>query len=323
MSNEARWWLFIHQIPPKPAYLRVKIGRRLARLGAVAIKATVYALPHTEAAAEDLQWVSREIVAGGGEATLVEARFAGGLSDEEVIGLFHEAREADYAALVGEATRTESTMPGEISSGDERRGGWEAEVGRYEKQLGELIAIDFFGAPGQRAAALVVARLRGRLQPPAPVAMARGEGFDEYRGRTWVTRAGVHVDRIASAWLIRRFIDAGASFAFVAPREHVPGKGQVRFDMFDAEFTHEGEDCTFEVLVRRFGLAVPGLAAIAEVIHDIDVKDGKFGRPETPGVAALIAGLALRCRDDEQRLRAGAELFDSLLSYFERKKSHA
>lgn len=320
MSNEARWWLFIHQIPPKPAYLRVKIGRRLARLGAVPIKATVYALPHTEAAAEDLQWLSREIVGGGGEATLVEARFAGGLSDEEVIGLFNEARDADYAALVSEAVKIEATMPDAISSGDGRRPGWEAEVGRYEKQLAELVTIDFFGAPGKQAAVILVASLRARLQPPVALAEPRGEAFDAYRNRVWVTRAGVHVDRIASAWLIRRFLDAAAVFKFVPPKGYAPEPGEIRFDMFDAEFTHEGEDCTFEVLVRRFGLDVPGLGAIAEIIHDIDVKDGKYKRPETEGVASLIAGLALRCRDDEQRLALGVDLFDSLLAYFERKK---
>jgi hypothetical protein len=106
---------------------------------------------------------------------------------------------------------------------------------------------------------------------------------DQYQGRTWVTRTGVHVDRIASAWLIRRFIDRDATFKFVPAKGYAPEPGEVRFDMFEAEFSHEGDLCTFEVLCARFALAEPGLAAVAELVHDIDVKDGKFGRPETAG----------------------------------------
>src|SRR5512135_2488842 len=100
---EARWMLLIHQIPPRPAYLRVKVGRHLHRIGAVAIKNSVYALPRNEETQEDLQWVLREIVKGGGDASIVEARFVEGLSDEQVIGLFQEAREEDYRELAGQA----------------------------------------------------------------------------------------------------------------------------------------------------------------------------------------------------------------------------
>ena len=144
--------------------------------------------------------------------------------------------------------------------------------------------------------------------------------LDQYQGRTWVTRTGVHVDRIASAWLIRRFIDPDATFKFVPAKGYAPEPGELRFDMFDAEFSHEGDLCTFEVLCARFALAEPGLCAVAELIHDIDVKDGKFGRPETAGLAAQIAGLALLHREDEARLSRGAELFDELLTYFAKKK---
>ena len=143
---------------------------------------------------------------------------------------------------------------------------------------------------------------------------------DQYQGRTWVTRTGVHVDRIASAWLVRRLIDPAASFKFVPAKGYAPAPGEVRFDMFEAEFSHEGDLCTFEVLCARFELKEPGLAAVAELVHDIDVKDGKFGRAEAPGLAAQIAGLALLHREDEARLQRGAELFDELLAYFARKR---
>ena len=322
-SNDARWWLFIHQIPPKPAYLRVKIGRRLARLGAVQIKATVYALPRTDSAAEDLQWVAREIVAGGGEATLVEARFAEGLTDAEVVRMFSDAREADYSALIDDARKTDSAMPARVELEDERRASFEGEVARLERHLAEIVAIDFFGAPSSESAAALIGAVRAKLQATSPRADKSAEARAAYAGRVWVTRAGVHIDRIASAWLIRTFIDPEALFKFVAPKGYAPAPREVRFDMFDAEFTHEGEDCTFEVLLRRFEVSEPGLSAVAEVIHDIDVKDGKFGRPETAGLAALIAGLALRCRDDEQRIAEGGAMLADLAAYYARRKTDA
>jgi hypothetical protein len=160
-----------------------------------------------------------------------------------------------------------------------------------------------------------------RLHPDGGRRSARadGTGVDELRGRVWVTRKGVHIDRIASAWLIRRF-DPDARFKFVPPKGHRPSANEVRFDMFEAEFTHEGDLCTFEVLIARLGLEDRGLTAIAEIVHDVDVKDGKFGRPEVPGIERLIAGIAMGSKDDEERLARGAAVFDSLYEYFRRKQ---
>ncbi|HVG44561.1 MAG TPA: chromate resistance protein ChrB domain-containing protein, partial [Longimicrobium sp.] len=149
---------------------------------------------------------------------------------------------------------------------------------------------------------------------PRPRDLATGE---ELRGRTWVTRSGVFVDRIASAWLIRRFVDPEAHFRFIGEAKHRPAPDEVRFDMFEAEFTHEGDRCTFEVLLERLGLHDDGaLAAVAEVVHDIDLKDGKFGRPETPGIELLLAGIARAEPDDERRIERGAALFDALYASF-------
>ncbi len=134
----------------------------------------------------------------------------------------------------------------------------------------------------------------------------------QYRGRTWVTRAGVKVDRMASAWLIRKFIDPQARFRFVAAKGYQPEGDELRFDMFDAEFTHEGDLCTFEVLVQRFGLQDPALQAIAEIVHDVDLKDAKYRRQEAPGIGQLVSGIAAAQADDEERLRRGVALFDDL-----------
>ena len=141
--------------------------------------------------------------------------------------------------------------------------------------------------------------------------------------RTWVTRKGIHIDRIACAWLIRRFIDKHPTFKFVPARGYAPAPREIRFDMFDAEFTHDGELCSFEVMLRAFDLKDPALRALAEVIHDVDLKDAKFGRDETPGVDHLIAGIAWLHGEDEARLEHGGAVFDALYNYFLRRKSGA
>jgi hypothetical protein len=313
--------LLIHQIPPKPNYLRVKVGRRLQRIGAMALKNTVYVLPWTDAALEDFQWVRQEIVEGGGDATIVDGQLVDGLTDREVEALFREARDADYAEVANEARRVADDLPPAPLDEDRRRT-LETEIGRLERWLDEITSIDFFAAAGREAAAGLVAGLRARSEPPRDAVRMRSPSSAgaSYRRRTWVTRAGVHVDRIASAWLIRHFIDTEATFKFVPARGYVPEPGELRFDMFEAEFSHEGDLCTFEVLVRRMGLSQPGLRGVAEVVHDIDLKDGKFGRLETAGVAALIAGLALLHRDDEARLARGFELFDELFAFYAKRK---
>jgi hypothetical protein len=319
-DQTARWLMLIHQIPPKPAYLRVKVGRRLARIGAVALKNTVYVLPRNESAREDFQWVLREVTGAGGEATLLDAHLVDGLSDPEVEALFRNARDVDYAAIAEEARALEQRL-GAVSPDDELRRQVEPELSRLERRIEEVASIDFFGATGREPAHGLLAALRSHITPrtvppPSPEKNMR----DEHRDRTWVTRTGVHIDRIASAWLIRRFIDPGATFKFVPAKGYVPESRELRFDMFEAEFSHEGDLCTFEVLCARFSLTEPGLGTVAELIHDIDVKDGKFGRLETPGLAAQIAGLALLHRDDEARLARGAELFDELLTYFAKRR---
>ena len=150
---------------------------------------------------------------------------------------------------------------------------------------------------------------------PAGAAIAK-PGLGELKGRPWVTRRGIKVDRIGSAWFIRRFLDPDARFLFVDPGGYTHSPGHIRFDMFEGEFTHEGDLCTFEVLLRWSGIQEPALQAVAEVVHDIDLKDGKYGRPEAAGLAPIIAGMALRHAEDAARLGEGSALFESLYSSF-------
>jgi len=303
--------LLIHQLPPKPDYFRVKIWRRLQRIGAVAIKNSVYVLPHTEQASEDFQWLRREIVAGGGEASVCQAAFVDGLSDGQVEALFRAQRDAEYAELARAAAEVARESGGGGGGGGESSG----EVARLERRLAEIVALDHFGAPGRRPAETALNRARQRRKPAGPRVAASGPTRPVH-GRTWVTRSGVHVDRIASAWLIRRFVDPKARFRFVAAQDARTAPDELRFDMFEADYTHEGDRCTFETLVARFGLADPGLAAIGELVHDIDCKDGKFGRSETAGLERMITGIVRRHAADEARVERGAAVLDDLYEAF-------
>lgn len=321
-SVEGRWLLLIHQIPPKPNYFRVKIWRRLQRLGAVAIKNSVYVLPKTEQAQEDFQWVLREITEGGGDASICEARFVEGLSDDQVEGLFQVARDADYAQIAQDARRLTKTLPTASLIGDDRRTQLEADFTRLKRHLAEVVAIDFFGAPGREAAeglvSAVEARMHGNQGGIRHSHSARAHRQNLQR-KTWVTRKGIHVDRMACSWLIRRFIDLEARFKFVPAKGYKPLANEIRFDMFEAEFTHEGDRCSMEVLIERVGLDDAALRPIAEIVHDIDLKDSKFERQETIGIERLIAGIAMAHKNDETRLSRGAAVFDDLYEYFKRK----
>ena len=315
---EPRWLLLLHQIPKKPDYLRVKVWRRLQRLGAVSIKNAVYALPRSEERNEDLQWVMREIVAGGGEATLVEANLVQGLRDVEVEALFNKARDADYEELVDQIRAASKLFPkrGKLKEGARRK--IEVEMERLQRRLEEIAAIDFFHASSRETAAGLLEELRQKRESePAAATDAEPE---KYRGRTWVTRKGIHVDRMASAWLIRRFIDRAAKFKWVAPKGYVPVDGELRFDMYEAEFTHVGNLCSFEVLMQRTGQTDRALQTIAEIVHDIDIKDERYRRPETAGVASLVAGIALTSADDDERLARASAALDQLYEVFSRKR---
>lgn len=318
------WLVLIHQLPPKPPYLRVKVWRRLHTLGAVPIKNSVYVLPNTDDAREDFEWMLREITEAGGEASLCEARLVHGLTDGEIRSSFRNAREADYRAIAKELRELgHATIPsGNRAMTPESRGRLQSALPRYRKRLEDVVAIDFFSADGRPAVEGLLTDLERRLGPP-DVARAPAHAGDrrpeDVRGSVWVTRTGVHIDRVASAWLIRRFIDPEARFKFVPSRGYEPRKGEIRFDMFDAEYTHEGDLCTFEVLLQRFGVTDNGLRALAEIVHDIDLKVTTYGRPETPGVDHLVAGVAWMHADDDARLTHGAAVFDALHAYLSRK----
>jgi len=313
------WLLLIHQLPAKPAYARVKVWRRLQALGAVTVKGAVYALPANAETQEDFAWLAKEIVEAGGEAMICEAALVEGLSDHEMQGLFDQARDEDYAKIAAEAREIATRRSEDMT--DRELAETASQVTRLRKQLDAVVAIDFFGANGRLAAQGLVSGLEANLQKEdAMPAVEPAPAPGPLSNRTWVTRRGVQIDRIASAWLIRRFIDKAASFKFVPSSGYQPEPGELRFDMFEGEFTHRGDRCTFEVLLGHTALSDPALGAIGEIVHDIDLKDDKYGRAETAGVKSLIAGIAMPGADDEQRLARGAVLLDGLYDSFALKK---
>jgi hypothetical protein len=316
-----RWLLLVHQLPPKPAYFRVKIWRRLNDLGAVLVKNAVYALPANAETQEDFEWLLREITEGGGEAVVFEARLIDGLSDHQVRELFNSVRDDAYHEVAEEARAIISELSGRLEP--EKRTELKSRLTRLRTRRDQLVAIDFFGANGRETADGLIGQIQETLaiEKDTEPMTAPARDIKDLKGRVWVTREGVHVDRIASAWLIKHFIDPDSSFKFVPARGYAPVAGELRFDMFDAEFTHEGDRCTFEVLLAHAGLdSDRALQAISEIVHDIDLKDGKFAREEATGIKTLIASICMATADDEERLARGKGIFDDLYRYFQKKR---
>ena len=311
-----QWLLLTHHIPPHPAYFRVKVRRRLTRLGAVLLKNSVYVLPHGDDALQDFQWLRQEIEREGGEATICEAVFVDGATDARLVEQFSEAREEDYREVVLSADALLQDMDG-ATPDEQSLASVITKMSKIERRLEEVIAMDFFAAPGRATAQGVLLRLRDSVRPTTDgCAVERGPGPPVSTGRTWVTRTGIKVDRIASAWLIRRFIDVAARFEFVPAQGYEPAEGVLRFDMFEGEYTHVGDACTFETLLNEFDLGDPALVALGQIIHDIDCKDEKFGRAETVGVASLINGITNGHVDDDVRLDRGGSALDDLYEHF-------
>jgi hypothetical protein len=320
--REARWLLLIHQIPPKPNYLRVKIGRRLQKIGAVAVKNSVYALPNTDECQEQFTWVAREVADGGGDSSICESDFVGDRSNDGVEELFNAARAADLEALAVQARALKKGLGRKRRLDDGSRAELEGALARIRKQLADLVALDFFGAPGRQSLDAILVELEARLESPGSTPTTEAVIEPRPQGRRWVTRKSIHVDRMASAWLIRGFIDSAASFKFVPGKGYAPEPGELRFDMFEAEYTHQGDCCTFEVLLSRFDLTHDAaLVAVAEVVHDIDLRDSKFARRETAGVERLVAGIAAGHDEDEARLAAACVVFQGLYEGFKRRRA--
>ena len=306
----AAWLVLILSFPVHPSSLRVKAWRRLRAIGAVALKNSVYLLPFTPENQEQFQWLTQEVQKDRGEATLLTVDQIQNLKPAEVVRLFQQARDQDYRA-VAERYRT-------ILRGLERRGKGrtaarrDEELARLGRELERIREIDFFEAAGYQEVKRLQETIQMRQHPQAsqPTAIHPTTPLESLRGRRWVTRPRPHVDRIGSAWLIKRFIDPEAQFVFARPEEF-PGDA-VPFDALGAEFGHQGEDCTFETLLKRSGLRDRRLAQLAEIVHEVDLRDEKFDHEEARGIDLALRGLLASFKDDQEVLTHGFVLFDGL-----------
>ena len=303
--------LLLVGLPPRPSSLRVRVWRRLRSLGAVPLKRSAYLLPDTPDRYEDFQWLAQEIQREGGDATLIRVQQIENVTPAEILRMFHEARDADYRQLAARYRKALQGLDRKSAAASSRT---HEELTRLSRDHQRIRDIDYFDAPGgaevRRLEEAIAMRNRrpesARREPPAAPAL----DLTTLRGRRWATRPRPHVDRIASAWLIKRFIDPDAEFVFAEPSAF--SADVIPFDTPGVELTHQGEDCTFETLIKRTRLRDRRLTVIAEIVHEADLRDGKFAREEARGIDVAIRALLAASPDDRQVLAQGMALFEGL-----------
>jgi hypothetical protein len=295
------WLLLTFTLPAKRASERVEIWRKLQRYGTVPLGNSGYLLPSTPSTEEWFQWLATAIRKYGGDASVVRVESIDNISSAQLVGRFSEARTREYQQLIEELDALASNL--EKARANSR-------LGRLRTRFQEIVEVDFFDSPLQR-------RVQELLEQAAlsravkPMAQSGRINVKDYKGRVWVTRPRPGVDRCASAWLIRRFIDRKARFTF-APEDRVPS-GAVPFDMFHGEgFGHRGDDCTFETLKKQFRIRDRRVAVIGQIIHDADLLDDRFGRKEGYGIDEILKGWARQRLADDELLARGVELIEGL-----------
>lgn len=309
------WLILIHQIPAKPTYFRAKIWRRLQQIGAIPIKQAVYAMPKTGQCLEDLSWIAKEISDQGGEAILLNSSLLEGLTDRQLINIFEKTRRADYEKILGDAQSLMDSFKS-LQVDDRHLSDCRVTFRKLKKSFTSTVDIDFFPVPEQVQARTLLDALEATINQPSEKDDIHITKKKSHSGQTWVTRRNVYVDRIASSWFIKRFIDNEVSFKFIAETHYNPMEHELRFDMHDAEYTHQGNMCTFEVLVQTFCPQDRGLQQIAKLIHDIDLKDDSFGLPETPGIQIVLDSIVATQKDDLKRIEQASTIFDGLLKSY-------
>jgi len=276
-------------------------------MGAVQIKTSTYLLPDEPAQYEQFQWLAQQIRDYGGDSTLVRAEEIEGLTKEKVIAMFNDARSKDYAelrkSLQGFIGRRKK-MDAETAA---------AELERLMRQFREIREVDFFDSARGHDVAMLLRRAEGRSRTGQLAVL----DAKQYQCKTWLTRPRPEIDRVGSAWLISKFIDRKPKFVFAPSADAVPGA--IPFDMLDAEFSHHGNYCTFETLIRRFAIRDKVVAKIGEMIHDADLDDARFQRIEAVGIDRVLKGWAKQGLTDQEILRRGFECFDALYTFLQRR----
>ena len=320
-TRRRRWLLFVHQLPTHPSNLRVSTWRRLQQLGALPLKQAVYVLPDTPASREDFEWLKTEVKGAGGEALVFAADNVDAWSEDALVNEFRQSRQSAYAELARDAENALKRAGRTRQPRGTRAPAVRRLLDLFTQRLSAIESIDFFGSAGRDRVIGLLKQLEDRSARSASsgsrAAAGKAGDLKNCQARLWVTRPRPGVDRMASAWLIRRFIDPRARFGFAGDRSSVPDQG-IPFDMFGVEFSHQNDGCTFETLCSVFGIDEPAVSRLAAIVHDLDLKDGRFGAAEASTVGALIDGLQLAHQDDHALLEQGITLFDSLYRAFAR-----
>ena len=311
------WLVFSYSLPAKASSSpRVTLWRRLQRLGAITPKAGVYVLPERDECVEAFQWLAQEVQHAKGEAVVMRVERFEGLSDQQLIDLFHDACREKYLGLESEAAEVEKALSAMKNA--KSNAGILDYLERLQKRYTDTARVDFFESlEGRRVAAklrVIEQSLRTRISGVPHVAVVE---VAEYKKRRWVTRPRPHVDRLACVWLIRRFIDPSATIRY-SPE---PDAKEVSFDMRDAVFGHTGNLCTFETMLTAFELKDTALQTIAEIVHEIDIRDGRYTRPETGGIEIILKGWLLEGLPDSELESQGMSLFEALYTAFSPRPS--
>ncbi len=302
------WLLLLYALPTRHGSRRVGLWRTLKKVGAVALKTSASLLPDTPAHYERFQWLAKQIRDDGGEAVVVRTAEIEGMNPGQIYATFNEARAEDYSELITELTALLSVNRRKVEAA------FEPALERLRGRLAEVQRIDFFSCPRAQDALMLFGKAERLRSPRAKLARAARVKVATFRNKTWLTRPRPEIDRVASAWMIKRFIDPQARFVFAPkPAEH---PGAIPYDMIDVEFTHHGDDCTFETLLKRFGLADRTLHRLGEMIHEADLNDGKFAAVEAIGIDRMLKGLGHLGWSDEQILQHGFVSFDALFARF-------
>ncbi|CAN5126912.1 chromate resistance protein [soil metagenome] len=302
-----RWIALSYSLPAEStSSRRVALWRRVRRLGAVSLSGGFYLLPANEETVESFRWLAEEIRAAGGAAFALRVEGFEDDGERDVIDLVQRARDEEYADIASRAVDLGNAA--READADDRPAIGE-HLDKLRKRFAEARRIDFFHAPAGKGAASAIDRAAAALSDrPAEREEIAPVDAGAYRGRTWVTRPRPHVDRLACAWLIRRFIDPDAEIRYAEK----PDAGQVSFDMRGAEFGHSGPVCTFETMVEAFRLGDPALTIIKEIVHEIDLRDGASARPETVGIDSILNGWRASDIPDADLEQHGIALFEGL-----------
>lgn len=300
------WLVFSYSLPSKTSSSpRVTLWRRLRRIGAIALN-SVQILPEREECLEAFKWLAQEVQQAKGEVLIMRVERFEGLSDPDLIERFREARREEYAEIDTQATELEKAL--ETTTKTSERTHIQENLEKLYKQHAEISRIDFFDCPEGTQVIAHLNQIAQAVSPSEPRVEIASTTIEQYWDKQWVTRPRPHVDRLACIWLIRRFINPNAAIRYA--KEAAPN--EVAFDMDTGEFRHQGNLCTFEVMVKSFGLDDLGLQVLGQIVHEIDLRDGLYMQPQTLGVDALLRGWLLANFSDEALEAHGVALFEGL-----------